>query len=148
MASQEGINQDQAVDRGIDERLETHTMAETLARLKECSLLHELVDEAGLYGALGRSGLYTLFAPANAALGKETPSNPLEFLEQHMLNGAMRSDDLQGLQNVKTVAGATVPIHLQGTTIQVGDATIKHADIQCTNGVIHVVSANLINTAH
>ncbi|MBV8710091.1 MAG: hypothetical protein JO028_23105, partial [Acidobacteriaceae bacterium] len=49
MASQEGINQDQTVDAGIDDKLQTHDMASTLARLKECSLFYEIIEKAGLH---------------------------------------------------------------------------------------------------
>jgi uncharacterized surface protein with fasciclin (FAS1) repeats len=143
MAGQDGTNQDQTVDPGIDDKLQTHTMSETLAKLKECSLFYEMIDKAGLHGALGHSGLYTLLAPNNAALGKNTPGDPRQFLEQHVLSGAMRSDDLQGLQNVKTVAGTTLPVTVQGTSIRLGNAAVQRADIQCTNGVIHVIGANL-----
>jgi uncharacterized surface protein with fasciclin (FAS1) repeats len=143
MASQEGISQDQTVDSGIDERLQTHVMDETLAGLKECSLFYEMIDKAGLHGMIGHSGLYTLFAPNNSALGKNTPEDPLQFLERHLLSGAMRSDDLQGLRTVTTVAGTTLPVHVQGATMQVGNAAIQRADIPCTNGVIHVIGATL-----
>ena len=147
MASQEGINQDQTVDAGIDDKLQTHDMAGTLARLKECSLFYEVVERAGLHGALGRSGLYTLFAPDNAAIGNHPPDDPLPFLEAHMLSGALRSEDLRGLQSVETVGGATLPVNLQGTAMQIGNATIQRADIPCTNGVLHVISASLIDKA-
>jgi uncharacterized surface protein with fasciclin (FAS1) repeats len=143
MAGQDGTNRDQTVDPGIDDRLQTHTMEETLAGLKECSLFYEVIIKAGLHGALGRSGLYTLFAPSNAAIGRHAPDDPLQFLERHMLSGAMRSDDLRGLKSVKTVAGTSLPVGVQGTTVRVGDAKIGHSDIQCTNGVIHVVGAEL-----
>lgn len=143
MAAQDGTNQDQTVDPGIDDRLQTHVIDETLTRLKECSLFYEIIDKAGLHGALGRSGLYTLFAPNNAALGKNTPGDPQQFLESHMLSGAMRSDDLQNLRTVKTVAGATLPVHVKDTTVQVGNAVVQRADIQCTNGVIHIIGASL-----
>ena len=143
MAGQDGTNQDQTVDPGIDNQLQTHTMDETLARLKECTLFYEMIDKAGLHGALGHSGLYTLLAPSNAAIGKNTPGDPQQFLEGHLLSGAMRSDDLQGLRNVKTVAGATLPVHVQGAVMQVGNAAVQRADIQCTNGAIHVIGANL-----
>lgn len=146
MASQEGISQDQTVDTGVDDKLQTHDMAGTLARLKECSLFYEVVEKAGLHGALGRSGLYTLFAPSNAAIGNHPPGDPLQFLEQHMLSGSMRSEDLRGLQYVKTTAGTTSPVSLHGTIIHVGNATIQRADIPCTNGVLHVVSASLADT--
>ena len=39
MAGQDGTNQDPTVNPGIDEKLQTHTMDETLAGLKEYSLL-------------------------------------------------------------------------------------------------------------
>ena len=147
MAGQDGTNQDQTVDPGIDDRLQTHTMDETLAGLKECSLFYDVIAKAGLHGALGRSGLYTLLAPSNAAIGKSAPDDPLEFLERHLLSGAMKSDDLQGLENVKTVAGASFPVSVQGATVRVGDAAISRSDIQCTNGVIHVVSASLVDSS-
>ncbi len=143
MAGQDGTNQDQTVDSGIDDKLQTHTMDETLAGLKECSLLYEIISRAGLHGMLGHSGLYTLLAPSNADLGKSAPNNPQEFLEQHVLSGPMRSDNLQGLRNVKTLAGTTLPVIVQNSTIRVGNAAVQRADIQCTNGVIHVVSASL-----
>ncbi|MBV9676835.1 MAG: fasciclin domain-containing protein [Acidobacteriaceae bacterium] len=147
MASQEGINQDQTVDAGIDDKLQTHDMAGTLARLKECSLFYEIIEKAGLHGALGRSGLYTLFAPNNAAIGNHPPGDPLQYLERHMLSGAMRSEDLRGLQSVKTTAGTTLPVSLHGTAIHIGSATVQRADVPCTNGVLHVVSASLTDTA-
>ena len=145
MAAQDGTNKDQTVDSGIDERLQTHALVETLAGLKECSLFYEMIDRAGLHGALGHSGLYTLLAPNNAALGKNAPEDPRQFLERHLLSGAMRSDDLHGLRTVKTVAGDMLPIHVQGARVQVGNAAVQRADIPCTNGVIHVVDASLIS---
>ncbi len=128
MAGQDGTNRDQTVDAGIGDRLQTHTMDETLAGIKECSLFYDVIAKAGLHGALGRSGLYTLFAPSNAAIGKSAPDDPLEFLERHMLSGAMKSDDLQGLKNVKTVAGLSLPVSVQGATVRVGDAAISRSD--------------------
>lgn len=142
MAGQDGTNLDQTVDPGIDDRLQTHSMDETLARLKECSLFYEVIAKAGLHGALGHSGLYTLFAPSNAAIGKHPPSDPQQFLEEHLLSGALRSDDLRGLQNVKTLAGNLLPVKVQDNTIHIGNAAVHHADIHCTNGVIHVLNAS------
>lgn len=146
MASQEGISQNQTVDAGIDDKLQTHDMAGSLARLKECSLFYEIVEKAGLHGTLGRSGLYTLFAPSNAVIGNHPPGDPLRFLEQHMLSGAMRSEDLRGLQSVKTTAGTTLPVSFHGTAMHIGNATVQRADIPCTNGVLHIVSASLADT--
>ena len=146
MAGQDGTNRDQTVDPGIDDRLQTHTMDETLAGLKECSLFYEIISKAGLHGTLGHSGLYTLLAPSNAALGKSAPDDPQQFLERHVLSGAMRSDDLQGLRSVKTIEGTVLPVGVQDTTIRIGNAALQQTDIQCTNGVIHVVSANLLGS--
>ena len=129
MAAQDGTNKDQTVDPGIDDRLQTHTIKETLAGLKECSLFYDIIDKAGLHGAIGRSGLYTLLAPNNAALGKNAPGDPQHFLEGHLLSGAMRSDDLQGLRNVKTVAGVTLPVSVQGGSLRVGNAAVQRSDI-------------------
>src|SRR5947209_5534632 len=67
MSSQEGLSKDQTVDPGIDEKLETRSIAETLARLDTCSKFRDLVRNAGLEYVLQRTGLHTLFAPNNDA---------------------------------------------------------------------------------
>lgn len=146
MASQEGINQDQMVDAGIDEKLKTVTIAETLARIAECSKLQKLVQDADVEYVLRRSGLRTLLAPRNEALDSMALPNAEdaeEFLNRHLLPGGIESFDLRRMQNVKTLAGESLPVSPEDGTFRIGPALIVRSDIPCTNGVIHVVDAVL-----
>jgi len=83
MSGQQGTSQDQMVDPGIDYSLSTHNVADTLRNLKECSLLYDLIEAAGLLNELRHSGLRTLLAPRNDALAGHTPSDPEAFLNHH-----------------------------------------------------------------
>lgn len=141
MASQEGINQDQTVDPGIDARLQTRNIAERLATLEECSTLARLVREADLEYILRRSGLRTLLAPRNEALPNLPPEQVEEFLERHLLQGGQETFDLRRCREVKTVAGTVLPITQENGNIRIGNALITRSDIPCTNGVIQVVDA-------
>jgi uncharacterized surface protein with fasciclin (FAS1) repeats len=146
MASQEGISQNQTVDPGIDEKLKTVTIAETLARIEECSKLQKLVRDADLSYMLRRSGLHTLLAPSNEALSAFSPVNSddaEDFLNHHLLNGGIESFDLRRVKNVKSGAGDLLEIHPESGSFRIGNALIVRSDIPCTNGVVHVIDAVL-----
>ena len=139
MASQEGTSQDQSVAAGIDQRLQTHNIGETLAGMKECAMFYKLLEDADLVYVLRRSGLHTLFAPRDEVLSQHSPEDIDEFLNTSLLRGALESMDLRRCKTVKTEAGGMVPVGAEDGSFRVGGALIVRSDIPCTNGVIHVV---------
>lgn len=141
MASQEGINQDQTLDTGIDTRLQTRNIADRLATLEECSVLAKLVRDADAEYILRRSGLRTLLAPTNDSLKDVHPENMEEFLERHLLPGGQETFDLRRIREIKTVGGTVLPVRQENGTVRVGSALVTRADIPCTNGVIQVVDS-------
>ena len=52
--------------------------------------------------------------------------------------------DVVKLTSVKTVQGGTLTINVTGSTVMVNNAKIIITDIQCSNGVIHVIDTVLI----
>lgn len=143
MASQEGISQDQTVDPGIDDKLQTHNLGDTLGRLRECSALHDLVVKAGAQYLLGRSGLHTLFAPRNEAIANLRPEEVEPFLLKHLVAGGSELADLHLCKTVKTESGEVLPVSYQDGVLRIGAATVVHSDIPCTNGFIHVIDRTL-----
>jgi uncharacterized surface protein with fasciclin (FAS1) repeats len=134
------------VDPGIDEKLKTSTIAETLARIEECSAFQKLVRDADIGYLLRRSGLHTLLAPRNEALRGFTPATPDDaegFVSGHLLGGGIESFDLRRVKSVKTLAGKTLPVEPEDGSFRIGNALIVRSDIPCTNGVVHVIDAVL-----
>ncbi|MDP2083244.1 MAG: fasciclin domain-containing protein [Pseudotabrizicola sp.] len=108
------------------------------------------VTAAGLVDTLKGEGPFTVFAPTDeafAALPEGTVDTLLlpENLEQltailtyHVVPGKVMSTDLSEGLTAATVNGADVTITLDGGA-KVNGATITTADIEASNGVIHVI---------
>ncbi len=110
------------------------------------------VTAAGLVDTLKGEGPFTVFAPTDeafAALPAGTVDSLLlpENLEQltailtyHVVPGKVMSTDLTEGMTAATVNGADVTITLEGGA-KVNGANITTADIEASNGVIHVIDA-------
>ena len=141
MAENEGISRNQTVDAGIDARLQTKLIAETIAELEGCQSFAGWVRDQDLQYILRRSGLQTLFVPTNEAFRVPVSGDPEEIINRHLLSGAWESFDLSRTRAVENRNGEVLPVSEGGT--EVGGARIVRADVPCTNGVIHVVGADL-----
>lgn len=138
MAGQQGTSQDQTVDAGINPRLQTRSIEETLAAIEECSAFYKLLSDADLLYVLRRSGLHTLLAPTNDVFAGQKPSDMEEVLNGSLLSGALESFDLRRCKSVKTDAGEMVAVQAENGSFRVGKALIMRSGIPCTNGIIHV----------
>lgn len=146
MASQEGINQDQTVDAGVDVRLQTHSILDTVAADHELSKLADAFRHAGMEGYLNGPDLVTLFAPDNGALAS-LDSRDIDglatLLRRHMMPGAVTEAELRASKRFKTLEHTEVRVSTDQTATNVGTARIVRADIECTNGVVHVINGVL-----
>jgi uncharacterized surface protein with fasciclin (FAS1) repeats len=110
------------------------------------------VQAAGLEETLRGDGPFTVFAPTDeafAALPEGTVASLLEeenrdqlvaILTYHVVQGAIMSSDLAGQQlEVETVNGAPLSIDA-GERVRVDDAWVIQADVEASNGVIHVIN--------
>ena len=109
------------------------------------------VKAAGLVGTLKSDGPFTVFAPTDeafAALPEGTVENLLKpenkdqliaVLTYHVVPGKVMSSDIAGkAMEVKTVQGSTVDINAT-SGVMVDGASVVQADIDTSNGVIHVI---------
>jgi uncharacterized surface protein with fasciclin (FAS1) repeats len=115
------------------------------------------VTQAELAATLQSDGPFTVFAPTNeafAALPTETletlllPENIEDLqsvLTYHVVPGAITSDQLTDGMQVVTVNGETITFNVNpdGVTIN-GSANIAIADIETSNGVVHVIESVLL----
>jgi uncharacterized surface protein with fasciclin (FAS1) repeats len=110
------------------------------------------VQAAGLVDTLKGEGPFTVFAPTDAAfaalpagtvedlLKPENKDKLTAILTYHVVPGKVMSTDLTEGMMAKTVQGGEATITLEGGA-KVDGAAISAADIEATNGVIHVIDA-------
>ena len=107
------------------------------------------LQAASLVDALKGKGPFTVFAPTDEAfakLPKETlaallkdPKALGEILKYHVVSGAVKAADVVKLSEAKTLQGEPVTIKVDGSTVMINDAKVVKADIETSNGVIHVI---------
>jgi uncharacterized surface protein with fasciclin (FAS1) repeats len=114
------------------------------------------VQAAGLVDTLKGPGPFTVFAPTDAAFAKlpagtveslllpENKAKLTEILTYHVVAGETRAAALSGqFLSVPTVAGPTVQIDGRNG-VRVNNATVVTADVDASNGVIHVIDTVLL----
>ena len=135
------------------------TIVDVAAGAGNFTVLVEAVKAAGLVDTLSGPGPFTVFAPTDqafadalATLGitKEQlladPAKLKTILTYHVVSGSVMAADVMKMdgQDVPTVAGPTVKIKIDGSTVMINDATVTTADIAASNGVIHVIDKVLL----
>ena len=100
-----------------------------------------------------------VFAPTNAAFDKlpagtvdtlllpENKEDLIAVLTYHVVPGKIMSTDLSDGQEAATVQGEEVTITIADGTVKVNDATVETADVEASNGVIHVIDSVLLPPA-
>jgi transforming growth factor-beta-induced protein len=125
-------------------------IVETAVAAGNFSSLAGALTDAGLVGALQGPGPFTVFAPTDEAFASFEAENPgvlaslsveqlTEILTYHVIEGAaVRSVDLVDGELAPTLAGPVLAVDL-GDEVKINDAVVTTADIEASNGVIHVV---------
>ena len=115
------------------------------------STLVAAVEAEGLVDTLKGDGPFTVFAPTDeafAALPEGTVEDLLKpenidqltaILTYHVVPGKVMSGDLTDDMSAATVQGGEIMIDLDNG-VMVDDATVVTADVEASNGVIHVIN--------
>ena len=136
-----------------------HDIVDTAVAAGSFTTLVAAVTAAGLGETLKGKGPFTVFAPTDEAF-KKLPAGTVEdllkpenkdklvsILTYHVVPGKVMSKDIAGKAlNVKTVQGADVAVDATNG-VTVGGAKVVTADIDATNGVIHVIDAVIMPPA-
>ena len=143
----------------------TKNIVENAVNSKDHTTLVAAVKAAGLVETLQSKGPFTVFAPTNAAFNK-LPKGTVEtllksenlktlqtILTYHVVSGKMNSSAIakaikmgKGKAMLKTVSGGTLTAWMKGKKLYITDengnsAKVTIADVNQSNGVIHVVDA-------
>ena len=116
------------------------------------------VQAAGLVDVLKSNGPFTVFAPSDAGfealpsgtvetlLKPENKEQLVNILTYHVLPGKVMSGDIAGKSlEVTMVNGGTAKINAT-YSVKIDGANVVTADIEASNGVIHVIDAVILPT--
>ncbi|MBI5706119.1 MAG: fasciclin domain-containing protein [Armatimonadetes bacterium] len=133
-------------------------IVDTAVASKQFPTLVAAVQAAGLVEALKGSGPFTVFAPTEEAF-KKLPKGTLEsllkpenkaklvaILKYHVVPGKVMAADVLKLKNgteVPTLQGQSVKVKNKHG-VQVNNAKVVKTDIECKNGVIHVIDTVIL----
>jgi uncharacterized surface protein with fasciclin (FAS1) repeats len=111
------------------------------------------VEAADLVDTLTSKGPFTVFAPTDEAFAK-LPKGTVEsllkdkakltsILTYHVVSGKVMSKDVMNLKKAKTVQGQDINIDTK-SGVKVNNANVVKADIETSNGVIHVIDTVIL----
>jgi uncharacterized surface protein with fasciclin (FAS1) repeats len=153
---------------GGAEMYPTKNIIENAVNSKDHTTLVAAVKAAGLVETLSSAGPFTVFAPTNAGFDK-LPAGTVEtlvkpenkgtlttILTYHVVSGRMSASDIMaaikagnGKAMMKTVQGGTLTASMKGKSVILTDekggmSKVTIADVNQSNGVIHVVDSVLM----
>ena len=138
----------------------TKSIVEIASETPSLSILVEaLTMFPDLVSALSTDGSYTVFAPTNdaftALLGvigqaslTDIPESVIErLLKYHVISGtSLMSTDLSDGQMAATILSADdkITVGITGSTVKINGASVTTANVEATNGIVHIVDAVLV----
>ena len=126
---------------------------EIAATGKQFKTLVAAVHAAGLVDTLQGNGPFTVFAPTDEAFAK-LPAGTVEgllkdlpklksVLTYHVVSGKLLAKDVGGVKSAMTVQGGNLRVDASHG-VKINDAKVTQADIEASNGVIHVIDTVLL----
>jgi uncharacterized surface protein with fasciclin (FAS1) repeats len=136
------------------EQTEKKDIVDTAAGAEGFKTLVTAVKAADLVVALKGEGPFTVFAPTDEAFAK-IPKEQLatllkdktaltQVLTYHVVPGKVMAANVVKLSEADTLQGEPVKIRVENGKVMVNNAEVIKTDIECTNGVIHVIDAVLM----
>lgn len=126
-------------------------LIELAAKAGSFETLEAAIKTAGLASLLTSDGPFTVLAPTDAAfanlpagtidslLQKKNRHQLIEILKYHVIPGRVYADQALSAQTAATAEGSRVRFRLRGGNLMVNNANIINADIEASNGVVHVI---------
>ena len=133
----------------VDTAVEAGSFKTLAAALKAADLIETLKGK----------GPFTVFAPTDEAFAKlpkgtveellkpENKAKLAGILTYHVVAGKVEAKDAVKLKSAKTVNGASFKISASDAGVMVDKAKVVKTDIQCSNGVIHVIDSVIMPAA-
>ena len=145
----EGVTAGTTVNAGAD-------IVDTAVAAGQFNTLAAALEAAGLVDTLKSDGPFTVFAPTDAAFAAlpagtvenlmrpENRDQLVAVLTYHVVPGEYPAASVVGMRSAATVNGQNLEIGASGDAVTVGGARVVTADVEASNGLIHVIDKVLI----
>ena len=139
-----------------DKAMAKKDVVDTAVAAGQFKTLAAALTAAGLVDTLKGTGPFTVFAPTDEAFAKlpkgtledllkpENKQKLTQILTYHVVPGKVMAKDVMGLKSAKTVNGKEVKIDAKDGKVMVDKATVAKADVEASNGVIHVIDTVIL----
>lgn len=124
-------------------------MATTFKESKKFGYLSDSLRRVGKTKQLHGAGPFTFFVPKNDAFDDMPYGNWVELwnnkpqlnkvISRGLVEGRHDAASFAGGATLRTIDGGTITIESKDKGLFIGDAKIKDTDIQCSNGVVHIL---------
>ena len=138
---------------------EAKDIVETAVGAEKFKTLVAAVKAAELVETLQGEGPFTVFAPTDEAFEKlpegtvemllkpENKDKLIAVLTYHVVAGSVKAADVVKLEEAETVQGQSVTIKVKDDTVMIDGAKVVATDIECKNGIIHVIDSVILPKA-
>lgn len=127
------------------------SIAETAMNTESLSTLVAALKAADLAATFAEPGDFTVFAPTNDAfadiqstvdmlLKPENKEKLQNVLKYHVVSGAAMASDLSDGQELTTLQGEKLKVTIKDGVVMINDAEVVMADVDASNGVVHVIN--------
>jgi uncharacterized surface protein with fasciclin (FAS1) repeats len=135
---------------------QTKDIVDTAVAAGSFKTLAAALQAAGLIETLKGPGPFTVFAPTDEAFAKlpagtvemllkpENKAKLTRILTSHVVAGKVMAADAAKLTSAKAISGETLTIAARGGAVTIDKAKVVKADIDASNGVIHVIDTVIV----
>lgn len=145
-----------AVADGHAKEMQTGDIVDVAVANGQFNTLAAALGAADLVDTLKGDGPFTVFAPTDAAfaalpagtvemlLKPENRDQLVAVLTYHVVSGRVMASDVVKLDSANTVNGQSVAISVMDGSVRINNATVIAADVDASNGVIHVIDTVIL----
>ncbi len=145
-----------AGEYGGGKEMKQKDIVDTAVSAGSFNTLAAALEAAGLVDTLKGDGPFTVFAPTDEAfaalpegtvetlLKPENKDQLIAVLTYHVVPGSVKAADVAKLDSAATVNGESVAIAATDAGVTIDNAHVVIADIEASNGVIHVIDAVIL----
>jgi uncharacterized surface protein with fasciclin (FAS1) repeats len=138
---------------------EKKNIVDTAVAAGSFKTLAAALGAAGLADTLKGEGPFTVFAPTDEAFAKlpagtvemllkpENKGKLVDILTYHVVSGKVEAKEAVKLTNATALNKKTIKLQVKEGVLHLNDSKVTTADIQTSNGVIHVIDAVLMPPA-